>query len=309
MATLAALPVKDVGGQISELLRPANEMTVPEKLQQLDKLKGWLDSFRPFPPAVVRELKRFYDVKFTYHSNAIEGNTLTQSETEIVLEKGITIGGKTLIEHLEAIGHKEAIDYIEELTQQDAPVSEREIRDLHSLIMRGIDRAEAGRYRRLDVKAAGTEYAYPPHYQLQELMGSFVEWLNSEVAQGLHPIVYAAQAHYRFVSIHPFRDGNGRVGRLLMNLILLRRGYPIAVITNERRKEYIDVLIFAQQHQDDISGLVSMVADASRESIIEYLRVLSTAEESKGKGLPFYQEMLAMLKEQREAGDNRPLTG
>lgn len=274
---------------------------ISEKLQQLDKLKAWLDSFRPFPPAVVAEMKKLYDVRFTYHSNAIEGNTLTQSETEMVLEHGLTIGGKTLAEHLEVVGHKEAIDYIEQLAVQDTAISEREIKDLHNLIMRGVDRVEAGRYRTLDVRAAGTEHVYPPHYQLQDLMTSFVEWLNSETAKRLHPVEYATEAHYRFVSIHPFRDGNGRAGRLLMNLILLKHGYPIAVITNERRKQYIDALVYAQEHGDDASRLLELVVDASRESLIEYLRILSTAEESKEKAAPFYRELLETLKSAEKA--------
>lgn len=273
-----------------------SRMNISEKLQQLDKLKAWLDSFRPFPKTVVAELKKLYDVRFTYHSNAIEGNTLTQSETEMVLEHGLTIGGKTLAEHLEAIGHKEAIDYIEELARQSAAISEREVKDLHSLIMRGVNRDEAGRYRTLDVRAAGTDHLYPPHYQLQELMTAFVEWLNSASARQLHPVEYATEAHYRFVSIHPFRDGNGRVGRLLMNLILLKHGYPIAVITNERRKQYIDAIVYAQDLQDDVSKLLYLVIDASRESLIEYLRILSTAEESREKGAPFYRELSEMLK-------------
>jgi len=271
-------------------------MAISDNLRQLDKLKTWLDSFRPFPPSVVAELKKLYDVRFTYHSNAIEGNTLTQSETEMVLEHGLTIGGKTLAEHLEVIGHKEAIDYIEQLAGQETVISEREIKDLHGLIMRGVDRDEAGHYRTLDVRAAGTEHVYPPHFQLQDLMTDFVEWLNSETAKRLHPVEYATEAHYRFVSIHPFRDGNGRVGRLLMNLILLKHGYPIAVITNQRRKQYIDALVYAQENNDDASSLLELFADASRESLIEYLQMLSTAEESKGNEMPFYREMLETLK-------------
>lgn len=250
-----------------------------EKLEELDKLKIQIDSFRPFPPVVVAELKKFYDVRFTYNSNAIEGNTLTQSETEMVLEHGITVGGKTLAEHLEVIGHKEAIDYVEELAGQYIAIGDREIKDLHSLIMRGINRNEAGRYRMLDVRAAGTEHVYPSHFRLSELMEDFVEWLNSADAAKLHAVERATEAHYRFVSIHPFRDGNGRVGRLLMNLLLLRSGYPIAVITNELRKQYIDALVHAQEYQDDASRLLDMVADASRDSLKEYLRILSTAEE------------------------------
>ncbi len=297
IATLKAQRIFDPAKHVDSLLPHHPYMTVAETLQQINKLKSWLDSFRPFPPTVIAELKKLYDVRFTYHSNAIEGNTLTQSETEMILEKGITVGGKTLKEHLEVIGHKEAIDYVEELARKDAPIGEREIKDLHSLIMRDIDRDEAGRYRRLDVRAAGTEHIYPPHFQLSELMEGFAEWLHSETAKRLHPVEYAAEAHYRLASVHPFRDGNGRTARLLMNLLLIRRGYPVAVITNERRKEYIDSLAYAQANNDEIGGLINLVAEASRESIIEHLRILSTAYESKGKGLPFYREMLALLKE------------
>jgi Fic family protein len=113
------------------------------------------------------------------------------------------------------------------------------------------------------------------------MMGNFVEWLNSPDAAKLHPVEYATEAHSRVVSIHSFRDGNGRVGRLLMNLLLLRSGYPIAVITNERRKQYMDALVYAQERQGDTSRLWDLVADASRESMLEYLRILSTAEDSK----------------------------
>ncbi|MEL6899641.1 MAG: Fic family protein, partial [Cyanobacteria bacterium J06606_4] len=128
-----------------------------DQLAQIDQLKTWLDSFRPLQQPIVAELKKRYDVRFTYQSNAIEGNTLTQSETALVLSKGITIGGKTLTEHLEVIGHKEAIDYIETLSQADKPISEWEIRQIHNLVMRKIEPASAGRYRQIDVKAAGTE--------------------------------------------------------------------------------------------------------------------------------------------------------
>jgi Fic family protein len=298
IATLKEVGISDPLTPLYDLLPQNPDMSFTDKLKELDTLKGWLDSFRPFPPQVVSELKKLYDVRFTYHSNAIEGNTLTQSETEMVLEKGITVGGKSLKEHLEVIGHKEAIDYIEELAKEETPIGEREVKDLHSLIMRGIDRDEAGRYRRLDVKAAGTEHVYPPHFRLQELMEGFTTWLSSPAAQNLHPVEYAGEAHYRFVSIHPFQDGNGRTGRLLMNLLLLRHGYPVAVITNERRKEYIDSLAYAQSHNDDTGRLTMLVSEASRESLLESLSILSTATESKGKGQPFYQEMLTYLKKQ-----------
>ena len=265
------------------------------KLERIDKLKAWLDEFRPFEPAIVAELKKLYDVRFTYNSNAIEGNTLTQSETELVLTKGITVGGKTLDEHLEAIGHKEAIDYIEHLAQKDTKINEWEIKQIHNLILRKINPEEAGSYRTLDVMAAGTNYRYPPHYLLSQLMGDFVSWLNSEAALSLHPVEYASIAHYRFVSIHPFRDGNGRSARLLMNLLLIRSGYPIVVINNQVRNNYINALAYGQQNQDDLSQLYDLVFDAAIASLVEVLRLLVTASSSRGKGQAFYQEITDFL--------------
>ncbi len=260
------------------------------KLEQIDKLKTWLDGFRPFEPMMLAELKKLYDVRFTYNSNAIEGNTLTQSETELVLTKGITVGGKTLDEHLEVIGHKEAIDYIEGLAQKDTEINQWEIKQIHNLILRKINPDEAGSYRTLDVMAAGTNYRYPPHYLLSQLMADFVTWLNSDSALALHPVEYATMAHYRFVSIHPFRDGNGRTARLLMNLLLIRAGYPIVVIDNQIRNDYINALAYGQQNQDNLSQLFELVCDAAIRSLVEVLSLLVTATSSIENGQGFYQE-------------------
>jgi len=266
------------------------------KLPQIDQLKGWIDDFRPLDALIIAELKKRYDVRFTYHSNALEGNTLTQSETELVLTHGITIGGKTLNEHLEVIGHKEAIDYIELLAQKDTPIHEWEIKQIHNLILRKINPEEAGSYRTLDVMAAGTNYRYPPHYLLSQLMYDFVTWLNSEAALTLHPLEYATIAHYRFVSIHPFRDGNGRTARLFMNLLLLRSGYPIIVIDNQIRQAYINALVYGQQHGDDLSPFMDLVCDGAIAALVETLSVLATATSSQAKGKSFYQEMTDFLE-------------
>ncbi|MGC1310548.1 MAG: Fic family protein [Phormidesmis sp.] len=262
-------------------------MNITQKLTEIDKLKFWLDSFRPLPIEVVAELKRRNDVRFTYNSNAIEGNTLTQLETEMVLSSGITIGGKTLAEHLEVIGHKEAIDYIESLALNDSsPIGQWQIEEIHSIVIRADqrNRIEAGRYRRVDVRSAGTEHLYPPNYRVPDLMDQFERWLLDCVS--LHPVEYAAEAHYRFVAIHPFLDGNGRTGRLLMNLILLRAGYPHVVLQAQQRPRYLDALIAANQEGDaallkdivgDVSGLVELVADEMIKSLREYLSVVATA--------------------------------
>lgn len=133
-----------------------------ERLERLTRAKGWLDAFRPLPADVAEELRHRYEVRLTYHSTAIEGNTLTQSETQIVIEKGIAIGGKSLLEHLEVIGHKEALDFVVLLSEAGEPISEQAIREIHSLVMKGQGNGDMGAYRTLDVMAAGTEYRYPP---------------------------------------------------------------------------------------------------------------------------------------------------
>lgn len=286
---------RQTGFSLTSLIKSYLVMSDRFKLEQIDKVKTWLDGFRPFEPMIVAELKKLYDVRFTYNSNAIEGNTLTQSETELVLTKGITVGGKTLDEHLEVIGHKEAIDYIENLAQKDTKINEWEIKQIHNLILRKINPDEAGSYRTLDVMAAGTNYRYPPHYLLSQLMGDFALWLNSEAALKLHPVEYATMAHYRFISIHPFRDGNGRTARLLMNLLLIRAGYPIVVIDNQIRNDYINALAYGQENQDDLGQFCDLVCDATISSLVEVLRLLVTASSSRGKGRDFYQEITDFL--------------
>lgn len=287
--------IEDVGVLIYKALdsQPAN--TLRRKLANIDRLKAWLDSFRPLDPSMVQEMKKFYDVNFTYNSNAIEGNTLSLSETELVLEKGITIGGKSLREHLEVVGHKEAIDFIEDLANTDSEISEREIKDIHSLIMRHIDINESGKYRNLDVRAAGTNHVYPAHYKVQDLMDQFLSWLNSDEVKQLHPIDYATQAHFKLAAIHPFKDGNGRTSRLLMNLILLKQGYPIAVITNDKRKDYIDSLVYAEEHSGDTDKFLGIVAESVKHSLIDFLKVASTMTGKQGSGELFYSEIQTVL--------------
>lgn len=286
--------IQDVADVIYKIL--GNRESIEDKMRRVDQLKSWLDSFRPLSADVVAELKKQYDVKFTYNSNAIEGNTLTQSETELVLEKGITVGGKTLVEHLEAVGHKEAIDYIEYLAKKNSAIGEREVNDIHHLVMKGVEAGDAGQYRKLDVRASGTGHIYPPHYRVKELMSQFIEWLSSDEAKALHPVKLATESHYKFVSIHPYKDGNGRTARLLMNLIMLRHAYPVTVISNEKRSEYIESLVYAQSNQNNVEKLYELVLDCAEESLVDYLRVASTADGSANNGVDFYIKMNNFLK-------------
>ena len=232
----------------------------------IDVLKARLDKLRPLPPDLVDNLREVYNIRLTYHSNAIEGNTLTQSETQIVVEKGITIGGKPLKDHLEAINHVEAIDFIRHLAVENRAMSEWDIRQIHGLVCKG-DRG-AGAYRSVNVMAAGSNYRYPDAIKIPELMQEFGEWLQSSPA--FHPVELAAEIHYRLVTIHPFQDGNGRTARLLMNLILLRSGYPIAVVKTEDRSSYIDGIISWQSGGDD-AKLKEMISKCVESSLVEIL--------------------------------------
>lgn len=269
---------------------------VGDGFARLDELQAWLDGFRPLPADAIEELRHFYTVALTFHSNALEGNTLSASETELVLSHGVTLGGHSLQEHLEVIGHRDAMRYMEELSRDETPIGRREIRDLHALILRPVEGAthqnEAGRYRSLDVRAAGTGFLYPPHYRVPEQMEEFVVWLQSEEARALHPVVFASEAHFRFVGIHPFRDGNGRTARLLMNLLLLRSGFPIAVISNQRRAAYLDALVSGQQRGEGAAPLTELVASACLESLLETLRLFCTAPSSRGRNAAFYNALL-----------------
>ena len=206
----------------------------------IDDLKAKLDQHRPLSPAIVKNLHEDLILRWTYHSNAIEGNTLTLLETKVVLE-GITVGGKALREHFEAINHRDAILYVEDIINKQEPFSEWQIRNIHQLILKNIDDENAGRYRQQNVLISGATTNPPDHTLLNEKMAQFIDWYNAE-AHNLHPVERAAKVHADFVGIHPFVDGNGRTSRLLMNLELLKAGYPPCVITVENRLAYYEAL-------------------------------------------------------------------
>lgn len=214
-------------------------------LKRLTEKKQTLDGYRPLSSALVTNLAEWFKVELTYTSNAIEGNTLNRKETALVVEQGITVRGKTLKEHLEAINHADAVDFIQGLVKkkrQDIP--QRDVLNIHALILKKIDDENAGRYRNVAVRIAGTDVILPNPLKVPELMDDFFLWLHSKNSD--HPVVIAADAHLRFVSIHPFVDGNGRTARLLLNLLLMQVGYPPALVRKEDRDVYIDSIEKAQ---------------------------------------------------------------
>lgn len=203
--------------------------------------KRELDRHRPLSPSIVLKLEEEFSVAWTYNSNAIEGNTLTLQETEVVLNAGVTIGGKTVNEHFEVINHKNGIDFVKSLVSRKENVTEETIKKLHALILKSIDDAEAGNYRRQNVRILGARHIPPQSIKIPQLMHEFIEWFH-ENEHSMNIPLLAAKIHYKLVMIHPFIDGNGRVARLLMNLILMKHGYPPAIILKVDRRKYYRVL-------------------------------------------------------------------
>ena len=210
-----------------------------EAIEKINAIKSVLDSYRPFPEHVVTQLRDYYRIVMTYSSNALEGNTLTESETKVVIEDGITIGGKTIREHSEAIGHARAYDYIYSLLNRD--LSGDDLLHLHKLFFQQIDPETAGNYRRVNVIITGTDYLPPDYLKVPELMRRHIENINRAPAND-QPLEWASDLHAEFESIHPFIDGNGRIGRLLLSVGAMKNGYCPVIIPPVRRAEYITAL-------------------------------------------------------------------
>jgi Fic family protein len=248
--------------------------TPPIDFVQLDALKARLDRHRPLPPDMVANLRADMVLRYTFHSNAIEGNTLTLMETKVVLEDGVTIGGKSMREHLEAINHREAIGFLEEVVQDGRGLDERTLKDLHQLVLRGII-DDAGRYRTRNVIISGAGHTPPDALHVQERMDAFFGWY-ADAAAHLHPVELAARVHADFVVIHPFTDGNGRTARLLMNLELMRAGFPTVIIPVEQRAAYYENLD-AIGVRDDYAPFLGQIGALVAASFEPYWRLLGTA--------------------------------
>lgn len=261
-------------------------------LGQVDDLKRGLDSFRPLEPEQVANLEQYLNYQYTYESNRIEGNTLTFQETTLVLEKGLTIAGKSLREHLEVTGHAQAFDYVREIAQGETEFSERVLKTIHQLILGAIDRKNAGTWRGIDVAIAGSVYEPPPHYLLPQQMSAYFTYYREHRGQ-LHPALLAADLHEKLVAIHPFVDGNGRTARLVMNLILLRRGLPIANIAADRRGAYYDALEAAHL-TGDLSNFRRFILAEIKRTLIWYLQRVSTIE-NPTKGRYFFDRLAPWL--------------
>lgn len=212
----------------------------PRLAGRLNAKKARLDHYRPLPPDVIQQLADDLRLLLTYHSNAIEGNSLSLQETRLVLEAGITIGGHSLREHLEATNHAAALDYLQTLAQPATPLTLATILTLHQLVLQGIA-PTAGQFRARPVYIRGASVTPPSPDQVPDLIAAWLEWLTG-AGLDYDPVPRFALAHHAFEAIHPFLDGNGRVGRLLLNLQLLRTGYPPALLLRDWRGGYLSAL-------------------------------------------------------------------
>lgn len=273
--------------------------------KRIDEKKRQLDAARPLPIELVRNLQEWFAIEFTYTSNALEGNTLSLSETAMVVEKGITVGGKTIREHLEAINHAQAIDFIAKLAhKQRADLAIDDILAIHKIVLQKIDDMNAGVLRKVQVRITGSVTIFPNSAKVPFLMVEFMQWLQSASD---HPIIIAALAHYKLVTIHPFVDGppsrelwrtapaealqsssealckrgaeagNGRAARLLMNLLLLQCGYPLAIIKKEQRSEYIHAIEYARK-TDDFVQFYEVIVRAVEYTLDSYLQAIKESD-------------------------------
>ena len=233
-------------------------------LDKADTLKGELSALRPLPEDALQKIQDALDIEYTYESNRIEGNTLTLQETALVVNEGVTISGKSMREHLEAINHSEAIDYIKDIAKKDIEISERTIKEIHALILHGIDRENAG-----------STHMPPQPYLIEKQMEDFMIKFRQMEEEKVHPVLIAAYLHDELVRIHPFIDGNGRTSRLLMNLYLLRNGYTLVTLkgSNEDKISYYKAL--EESHTENKpEAFQKLVVEAEIASLQRYLSIM-----------------------------------
>ncbi|MBS0150308.1 MAG: Fic family protein [Nitrospira sp.] len=240
-----------------------------ELLTSIATKKRQLDALRPLSGAALLALQKSYDVDLTYTSNAIEGNTLTLRETAELIEHGITVGGKPLRDHLEAIDHYEAVIWMRELAAKTTPIAENTVRELHRRLVSRSQPEIGGMYSTLPRRIAGSPVVFPNAVKIPELMQAYGEWISQAASEP----AASFDAHYRLVAIHPFADGNGRTARLVMNILLLRGGYPPVAVRPEDRKAYLDTLEHASM-KDDLTPFQDFMHQRLDATLGEYLTAL-----------------------------------
>lgn len=271
-------------------------------LKRIKDKKDQLSKLRPLPQSALQRLKSELSIEWTYNSNAIEGNTLTLQETRLVLEQGITVKGRNLREHFEAKNHEKAILFVEELAKPRYSLCERDILKVHSLVVENIESEFAGRFRNGQVRILGANFIPPNFVKIPSLVKELVSYVNHNPDK-LDSVELVAKFHHRFVWIHPFFDGNGRTARLLMNLILMKFGYPPAIILKNNRKQYYRSLNLA--NKGDYKAFVLLIAQALERTLDLYLEASGALGSDEyvllsvlSKKFPYSQEYLSLLARQ-----------
>ena len=237
---------------------------------KVDELNKKLNSKRPISKETLKSLKETINLEWTYNSNGIEGNTLTLRETQVVLE-GITVGGKSLKEHLEVINHEQAIHFLDDLVKEKENITEWNIKNIHQLVLKEIDDENAGKYRNENVTIKGASHIPPDYLIVPQLMEKLI--LNYKDWNKYHPIIRATLLHGELVKIHPFIDGNGRTSRLVMNLSLMNNGYLPVIVKKEKRLKYYNALDKAHI-TGDYTDFIKLINELEIEMLNKYLELL-----------------------------------
>ena len=269
-------------------------------LARLEEKKQQLDALRPLPDYALRSLRQSLRTEFSHHSTAIEGNSLTLSETRIVLEDGLTVKGKSLHEHFEVHNHHEALAFVERLSEGALPLSTHQLHEIHALLLQKIERDFAGRYRTMGVRITGANFVPPNALKVATLMDELMAWCHN-LPVAVHPVIKAAVFHHRFVWIHPYFDGNGRTARLATALLLMQAGYPPAFILVQDRKRYYAALNAA--NAGNYEPFIRMMLLATERSLDLYLAVLQDRTDDylplqqlvEEPGVPYGADYLSLM--------------
>ena len=272
-----------------------------KQLERIMQKKAELDKLRPIPPYALKSIKESLMIEWTYNSNSIEGNTLTLQETKMIIEEGFTIKGKSLREHFEAVNHQEAIELVENLISDSCILKETDILNIHELVLQKIEKDFARRFRTSGVRISGANFVPPNALKIDDYITELTDWTNTS---GMNIVLKSAIFHHRFVWIHPFFDGNGRTARLLFNLLLMKEGFPPAIILKNDRKKYYDTLNFA--NNGNYSKLVLLILQALERSLDIYLGSLNNTYDDYQSisnivgepNIPYGQEYVSLLARQ-----------
>jgi len=280
------------------------DMTYRQELQttfdRLYEKKAMLQNSRPLPNIALQKIREALSIEWTYNSNSIEGNSLTLRETQMVLQEGITVKGKSLREHFEAKNHDTALNFLYKLIDVDHLLSGKDILSLHELVLRSIEDDYAGRLRNGGVRIAGANVLPPNAQKVSGLLDELIQFVNTNPLE-LNDIELATVFHHKFVWIHPFFDGNGRTVRLVMNLLLMRKGFPPAIILKNDRKKYYDALNSA--NNGNYSKLALLMSQALERTLNIYLQALPDSDLGyteisrlvEEEQLPYGQEYISLL--------------